>query len=175
MWRGSDSNAKMKPLVAWKKCSKPKRKGGLGIINLRSQNSTLLLKHLDKFYNRKEIPWVKLVWHAHYSNGDIPHATMDKGSFRGRISWNFVISSEESLIANSRMDLLFFSGQTFGMTMSCRASFQDFSLLPKTRRFMYCSSFQTTTSSHKFHLPLSQQAYQEYQRIQDYIQSIQVQ
>ena len=41
-----------------------------------------------------------------------------------------------------------FSGQTFGMTMSCRASFQDFSLLPKTRRFMYCSSFQTTTSSH---------------------------
>ena len=71
----------MKPLVAWKKCSKPKRKGGLGIINLRSQNSVVLLKHLDKFYNRKEIPWAKLVWHAHYSNGDIPHATMDKGSF----------------------------------------------------------------------------------------------
>ena len=71
-----------------------------------------------------------------------------KGLFGGRISWNFVISSEESLIANSGMDLLFFSGQTFGMTMSCRASFQDFSLLPKTRRFLCCSSFQTTTSSH---------------------------
>ena len=41
-----------------------------------------------------------------------------------------------------------FSGQTFGMTMSCRASFQDFSLLPKTRRFLCCGSFQTTTSSH---------------------------
>jgi hypothetical protein len=26
LWRGSDSNAKMKPLVAWKKCCKPKRK-----------------------------------------------------------------------------------------------------------------------------------------------------
>jgi len=38
LWRGSDSNAKMKPLVAWRKCSKPKRIGGLGIINLRSQN-----------------------------------------------------------------------------------------------------------------------------------------
>jgi hypothetical protein len=56
LWRSSDSNAKMKPLVAWKKCSKPKRKGGLGIINLRSQNTALLLKHLDKFYNKKEIP-----------------------------------------------------------------------------------------------------------------------
>jgi len=54
--RGSDSNAKMKSLVAWPKCCKPKKKGGLGIINLRSQNSALLLKHLDKFYNKKEIP-----------------------------------------------------------------------------------------------------------------------
>jgi hypothetical protein len=49
----------MKPLVAWKKCSKPKRKGGLGIINLRSQNKALLLKHLDKFYNKKKHPMGK--------------------------------------------------------------------------------------------------------------------
>ena len=61
LWRGSESNAKMKPLVAWKKCCKPKKKGGLGIINLRSQNSALLMKHLDKFYNQKDVPWVKLV------------------------------------------------------------------------------------------------------------------
>jgi len=71
----------MKPLVAWKKCCKPKKKGGLGIINIRSQNSALLLKHLDKFYSKKEILWVKLIWYAHYSNGEIPHATIDKGSF----------------------------------------------------------------------------------------------
>ena len=71
----------MKPLVAWKKCAKPKRKGGLGIINLRSQNKALLLKHLDKFYNKKEIPWVKLIWNAHYPNGQVPHATTDRGSF----------------------------------------------------------------------------------------------
>jgi len=51
----------MKPLVAWKKCYKPKKKGGLRIINLRSQNSALLIKHLDKFYNQKDVPWVKLV------------------------------------------------------------------------------------------------------------------
>jgi len=81
LWRGSDSNAKMKPLVAWKKCAKPKRKGGLGIINLRSQNKALLLKHLDKFYNKEEIPWVKLIWNAHYPNGQVPHTTTDRGSF----------------------------------------------------------------------------------------------
>jgi hypothetical protein len=59
----------MKLLLAWKKCSKLKRKGGLGIINPKTQNSALLLKHLDKFYN-KEVPWVKLIWHAHYSKGN---------------------------------------------------------------------------------------------------------
>jgi hypothetical protein len=59
---GEDLNPMpMKPLVAWKKCSKPKNKGGLGIINLKTQNKALLLKHLDKFYNKKDIPWVKLI------------------------------------------------------------------------------------------------------------------
>jgi hypothetical protein len=36
MWRNSECNAKSKPLMAWRKCTRPKKKGGLGIINLRS-------------------------------------------------------------------------------------------------------------------------------------------
>jgi hypothetical protein len=51
MRRNSDYNGKSKPLVAWEKCTKPKRKRRLGVINLRSQNKALHLKHLDKFYN----------------------------------------------------------------------------------------------------------------------------
>jgi hypothetical protein len=57
LWRGSEVNAKGKSLVAWPKVTKPKDKGGLGVIDLRSQNDALLLKHLDKFYNRKDIHW----------------------------------------------------------------------------------------------------------------------
>jgi hypothetical protein len=64
-----------------KKNINPKRKGGLGIINLRSQNNALLLKHLDKFYNRSDVPWVKLIWNAHYSNEEVPHTTKNKDSF----------------------------------------------------------------------------------------------
>jgi hypothetical protein len=81
MWRNSDSNAKSKPLMAWEKCTRPKRKGGLGIINLRSQNNALLLKHLDKFYKKEDIPWVNLICNTYYVNGEVPHATNDKGSF----------------------------------------------------------------------------------------------
>jgi hypothetical protein len=81
MWRSFDINERSKPMVAWKKCTKPKRKGGLGIINLKSQNKALLMKHLDKFYNKKDIPWVNLIWNSHYSNGEVPHASKEKGSF----------------------------------------------------------------------------------------------
>jgi hypothetical protein len=55
-WRNSETNAKSKPMVAWNKYTRPKRKGGLGIVNLRNQNMALLLKFLDKFYNKRDIP-----------------------------------------------------------------------------------------------------------------------
>jgi hypothetical protein len=55
MWKNLDFNSISKPMVAWKKCTKPKRKGGPGIISLRTQNHALLIKHLDKFYNRRDI------------------------------------------------------------------------------------------------------------------------
>jgi hypothetical protein len=81
LWRGSDVNAKGKSMMPWPKATKPKTKGGLGIIDLRYQNDALLLKHLDKFYNKKDISWVNMIWNTHYSNGQIPHATGDRGSF----------------------------------------------------------------------------------------------
>ena len=47
---------------------KPKDKGGLGVINLRLQNDVLLLKQLHKFYNKEDVPWVRLVWDAYYTD-----------------------------------------------------------------------------------------------------------
>jgi hypothetical protein len=92
MWRNSEANAKDKPIVAWKKCTRPKRKGGLGIVNLRSQNAALLMKHLDNFYNYKDIPWVKLIWATYYSHGEVPHATKDHSG--GGMSLSSVTCSE---------------------------------------------------------------------------------
>jgi hypothetical protein len=57
------------------------QRGGLGVINLKAQNKALPIKHLDKFYNKAGIPWVNLIWNTYYSNGEVPHATKDKGSF----------------------------------------------------------------------------------------------
>ena len=54
--------------------------GGLGVLDLNVQNSALLLKNLDKFYNHKDIPWVHLIWNTYYCNGKLPGRSLE-GSF----------------------------------------------------------------------------------------------
>jgi hypothetical protein len=55
---------------------------------------------VNKFYNKKDIPWVKLIWNAHYPNGEIPHAIKNKGSFWWRdvlVTLGFKIKTRCSL------------------------------------------------------------------------------
>lgn len=80
LWRGSDTEKKGGNLVAWSVVQKPKDKGGLGVINLRLQNDALLLKQLDKFYNKVDTPWVHLVWNKYYLS-KVSHAAREMGSF----------------------------------------------------------------------------------------------
>ena len=165
----------MKPLVAWKKCSKPKRKGGLGIINLISQNTALLLKHLDKFYNKKEIPWVKLVWFSHYSDGEIPHATADKGSFW----WGDILKLCDLFrgIADYRIGdgstVLFWSDLWNDNVMQVK--FPRLYSFARNKRILVSQFLLNNSLESQFHLSLSKQAYQEFQSLQEYIQTIQVQ
>jgi hypothetical protein len=32
-------------------------------------------------YNKRDIPWINLIWNTYYSKGKVPHATKDKVSF----------------------------------------------------------------------------------------------
>jgi hypothetical protein len=80
LWRGNSTQKKGGNLVAWPTVMLPKEKGGLGIINLRLHNDALLMKHLSKFYNRADVPWVHLVWSKYYSDR-VSHATREMGSF----------------------------------------------------------------------------------------------
>lgn len=51
---------------------KSKEEGGLGVINLKTQNEALLLKHLNNFFNKKDIPWVSLIWESYYDSDNLP-------------------------------------------------------------------------------------------------------
>jgi hypothetical protein len=80
MWRGADVNARKPPLVAWKLATRPKENGGMGIINLATQNGALLLKISHKFFNRMDVAWVQLIWDNYYRNGTFLDSR-PKGSF----------------------------------------------------------------------------------------------
>lgn len=56
VWSKGDINKKGTCLVAWETACKPKDQGGLGIIDIESQNNALLMKYLDKFYNKADLP-----------------------------------------------------------------------------------------------------------------------
>lgn len=60
---------------------KSKEQGGLGIVDLRTQNCSLLMKFLHKFYNKLHILWVDLSWKCLYANEVVPHVKRPVGSF----------------------------------------------------------------------------------------------
>jgi hypothetical protein len=62
-------NDKKPPLASWKLVYVPKNRGGLGVIRLSLQNEALLMKNLDKFFSKANLPWVRLVWSQYYLNG----------------------------------------------------------------------------------------------------------
>jgi hypothetical protein len=47
---------------AWDLVCRPKDKGVLGVVDLKIKNNCLLMKHLSKFYNHEDLPWIDLIW-----------------------------------------------------------------------------------------------------------------
>jgi hypothetical protein len=80
LWRDKEFSHKGYNRAAWDLVRNPKDKGGLGVINLSVQNDALVLKHLDKFYRKENVQWVKLIWDKYYENS-VPHLAREKGSF----------------------------------------------------------------------------------------------
>jgi hypothetical protein len=99
LWRGGDINAKKPPLAAWSLVTKPKSEGGLGVLNISTQNDALLLKYLHKFFNQQSQPWVSLIWNNHYRNYGLPDQR-PKGSFWWRSVLKLLVTLKG--LANSK-------------------------------------------------------------------------
>jgi hypothetical protein len=63
-------------MAAWKMMCRAKNKGGLGVIRLCLQNDALLIKNLDKFFSKGDLPWVKLLCSQYYTNDKVPGNVM---------------------------------------------------------------------------------------------------
>jgi hypothetical protein len=80
LWDSGDINRKGGCLVTWKKACRSKEQGGLGIIDLKNENSSLLLKFLHKLYNHEGLPWVQITWRCFYQSAVMPHVKRPVGS-----------------------------------------------------------------------------------------------
>ena len=77
----------------------PKEEGGLGVLNLKTQNEAMLLKNLHKFFNKVDTPWVQLIWDKHYGNGRLP-SQIKKGSFWWRDNLKLLDAFKEMAMVN---------------------------------------------------------------------------
>jgi hypothetical protein len=93
-----DVNKKGGYLVAWKHACHSKADGGLGITDLRTHNTALLMKFLHKFYNIADLPWVHLTWNHFYRNSKPPHERKNVGSFW----WRDIMSLAPKFIQMSK-------------------------------------------------------------------------
>jgi hypothetical protein len=148
-------------LVAWEKICRPKNQGGLGVLDLTTQTEVLLLKNLHKFFNRHDIPWVKLVWSSYYSNGQIPGNHME-GSFW----WKAHLKLLDKFKGISQCNIG--DGKTSYLWID-NCLFQKFPHLASFAKKMDITvheAIHTEFLEDLFHLPMSQEAYTEFQDLE---------
>jgi hypothetical protein len=168
LWRGSDINSKKPPKAAWDLVRKPKSQGGLGIIDLKKHNEALLMKNLDKFFNRKDIPWVNLIWEKYYPNGKLPSHTM-KGSFW----WRDVLKLLESYKSMTVVTLRDGSSCSFWndnwVQQPWGQQFPELLSFAKNRNISAKGMFNLDLLVQHFHLPLSTIAFQQLNHLQSFM------
>jgi hypothetical protein len=171
LWRkyGQDSG---KSLAAWNLVCRPKNKGGLGILNLQLQNQALLMKHLNKFYNKEDVPWVSLVWNTYYHER-VPHATELCGSFW----WKDVAKFMDSFVAVSQIKLgvgdsvLLWNDFCNHTNATLAQKFQRLFSFAKDPLISVKEDRDVAELTDLFNLPLSAQAFQELSELQQILQN----
>jgi hypothetical protein len=155
LWSGNSENAHQNPLIAWDKVTCPRNRGGLGALNFKIQNTTLLLKFIHKIYGREDIPWVNLIWTTHYYGGKVPHGSPKTGSFW----WKDVLRLVDYFIGHAMLG----DGRTFLLwqdilnNITPNSLFLAFSLL-LGKNCSVQELLDNMNLEHKFHTPLSPQA-----------------
>jgi hypothetical protein len=173
LWRGSDINSRKPPKAAWPLVCIPKEEGGLGVHNLQTQNESLLLKHLDKFFNRTNVPWVHLVWNRYYSDGKLSYQTTN---FRGSFWWRDILKLLTSFKGMAMVSIhdgksSFFwldlwNGQVLQQTFP-----ELFSYCKDGRISVYVAKLEATIVN-LFHLPLSTKVYQQFLDLDTLVQNL---
>ena len=151
-------------LIARKKVCRPKNQGGLGVLNLRIQNKALLLKNLHKYFNKHDTPWVQLIWNTYYNEGALPR------KLEGSFWWKTHIKLLDSYKGLAKCNIG--DGKSVFLWTDLWHNSCLYQRMPHL--VTYAKKYDTTVHDvvnqealeDLFHLPLSQQAFNEFQELQ---------
>lgn len=153
----------------------PKEQGGLGVLNLRTQNECLLLKHLHKFYNRANVPWMQLVWDRYYPDGKLQRfITNFKGSLWWRDLLKLLGSYKRMAMAtiHSGSSCFFWLDLWGGQVL--QHTFLELFSFCRDNNVTVQKMKSTATIISSFHLPLFTEAYEQFQQLGILIQNLQL-
>ena len=158
-------------LVKWTTVCRPKNQGGLGVMDIFTQNKALLMKNLHKFYNRHDIPWVNLIWETHYSDNKLPGEEL-LGSFWWKANQQLI----QNYKALARLNLgdgrsAYFWSDLWGEQLMQHKFPHLFSFVINHRLTVQ----QVTNTEYLedlFHLPLSIQAHEQFLQLEDICHSL---
>jgi hypothetical protein len=173
LWDKEEDSSSTNALVAWSRVCRPKKHGGLGVLNLEIQNKALLMKQLHKFYSKAGVPWVHLVWALYGDN--VPHASSKRGSFW----WRDIFSLVEEYRSVSRCKIgnghsvLFWKDFWVNGELLCDKYPRLFSY--SLNEDISVANFASTQDAAGiFALPLSVEAYQEFQEVSELMNSTEI-
>lgn len=173
LWRGTDINANQRPKEAWTMVCKSKEEGGLGVLNLKTQNEALLIKHLNKFFNREDIPWVSLIWESYYDSGCLPGQSK-KGSFW----WRDILKLLDKFKGIAKVNVN--NAQSCYLWLDLwnnrvpQQAFPELFSFVKTKNTILIRAKQMDSLLELFHLPLSQQAFFQFEQLQLDLQQLEI-
>ena len=147
-----------------------KEKGGLGIINLRLQNDALLMKHLSKFYNRADLPWVRMVWTRYYTNR-VPHAAREVGSFwwKDILRLNLLFRGIAKCTIGNGQSVCFW-GDIWMNDQIIATKYPRLESFAKSEEISVYAVMQAEDFDSLFMLPFSNEAYAEFVSLQEELQ-----
>lgn len=111
-WRKYGTQDRGEVLIAWTTACQPKENGGLGILNIETHNKALLMKHIHKFLNKENIPWVNIIWETYYQD-TLPGGRM-VGSFWWKSLLKLLPTYKEFASCKAKSGMQLFFGQTVG-------------------------------------------------------------
>jgi hypothetical protein len=169
LWRkkSGDVQSNGPALVAWEKICRPKNQGGLGVLDLTVQNKALLLKNLHKFFNRQDIPWVNLVWSSYYNNDSLP-GNHSGGSFWWKSHLKLIDQYKcmgKCVLGDGKS--AHFWTNMWHDDVCLHQKFHRLVTFAKNTELSIHLVIHTEYLEDLFHLPFSQQAFQEFEQLEN--------